>query len=907
MSDNCDWFDAKWYLQEYLDVISLGMYPSFHYLHIGIAEGRKPSPNFSSSFIPSIEQQLALLKQSEWFNSGWYLIEYPDVASSGIDAAVHYLQFGYFEGRYPNDGFKDITKPQIDARLLLLHASEWFDEKWYLDNYPDVAELSLDPAIHYLNYGAAEGRLPGPFFDESFYLSQLNERIDQPSGLLHYLLKGEKLGLKPIRSWEQVPWWWKFNLPSAPKVDLHKLKSAPLPVVVIPVFNAVDALANCLASLKQHRQGISKIIIIDDASTDPQVRELLNEYEEDLLFYSYQNELNQGFSGAANKGIQLAGDADIILLNSDTIVTRGFAQHLRLTAYSEEMIATVTPLSNNAGVFSIPYPPSIEVPSQFGLERFALAIAQASLSQPIAVPTGHGFCLYIRRGALDEAGLFDADAFPRGYGEENDFCRRAAALGWQHLIDPRVYIFHQGTASFACEKPELLTSAQAILEQRYPDYPALICDSFDSDSIHRLRQQGSILASLSWRAAQQIKPRLMFVISSLMGGTPLTNQDLMQALQSDYECFVLHCDSRNLALKHFIGGVYTDIAYCKLSTAIEALPHTSDEYDRVVASWLVEWSIDLVHIRHLAWHSTGLLPAAKTLGISIVHSFHDFYTLCPSVKLLDNNLNYCAAKCTQDMGRCEHELWPKDAFINLKHIQIHDWQYLFAQTLKYCDGFVTTNDSAKALFLTRYPELADKPFEVIPHGRNFESLASLATKPKANEKLRILCPGNLGEAKGLKLIQQLALQRPDIEIHILGIITYDLQLPDNIIIHGSYVREKFGTLAAKIMPHCGAVLSIWPETWCHTLTEMWAIGLPVIGIDIGAVGERIRQSQAGWLSHNSSVEGLEEIIDKMRQPLEWDSKVQAVLNWQSNQGKSQNCHAMAMKYASLYKSLIGNS
>ena len=35
--------------------------------------------------------------------------------------------------------------------------------------------------------------------------------------------------------------------------------------------------------------------------------------------------------------------------------------------------------------------------------------------------------MYLRRAALDEVGLFDAQAFPQGYGEENDWCRRAAA------------------------------------------------------------------------------------------------------------------------------------------------------------------------------------------------------------------------------------------------------------------------------------------------------------------------------------------------------------------------------------------------------------------------------------------------------------------------------------------------
>ncbi|MDF3013438.1 MAG: hypothetical protein K0Q78_1642 [Cellvibrio sp.] len=905
-----EWFDADWYLQQYPDIAAGGMDPSYHYLHHGITEGKRPGPHMDADFLPGFEDQLSLLRNSCWFDADWYLQQNLDIANTGIDPAIHYLQHGIAEGRLPSASFlKSEPTAPLDYRLALLKDSEWFDSDWYLQQYPDVAFAGFDAADHYLNFGAAESRQPGPLFDEGYYLSQLNEPLNQPSGLLHYLVEGKLADLKPVRDWTNVPWWWHLTLPVAPPLNLPSLqllKEQPLPVVVIPVFNAVDSLSDCLASLKQYRQGIAKVILINDASTDPAITDLLDQYKQDSFFNCYHNEHNLGFSGSVNRGFNLAPDADIILLNSDTKVTRGFAQRLRIIAYSSANVATVTPLSNNAGVFSVPSPGANKVPAQFGLTRFALAITQAAVSAPISVPTGHGFCMFIRRAALNEAGLFDAMAFPRGYGEENDFCRRSAALGWQHLIDPRTYIFHQGSASFTTDKPALIAAGHTILTQRYPDYPALVSESFGSDSISRLRQQITTLTRMPLRNAQQIKPRVLYVISTLMGGTPLTNQDLMQALANEYECFVFHCDSERLVLKHFINRVYTEIAEHKLLTPIHALPHTSDEYDQVVASWLIEWSIDLVHVRHLAWHSLGLVSIVKALGIPLIISFHDFYTLCPSVKLLDNNQQYCAAQCTQGSGTCAHELWPKDAFSNLKHDQIHQWQQLFSQTLQACDAFVTTIQPAKELFLARYPALAEKPFKVIAHGRDFDHFGHLAVRPEQGEKLRLLCPGNIGEAKGLGLIQQLAFLRQDIEIHILGIITSELLLPDNVVIHGPYIREQFFTRVAEIKPHCGAILSIWPETWCHTLTEMWAAGIPVIGIDIGAVGERIRHDQAGWLVQDNTLEALEATINRVRLPSEWENKYQAVVDWQSSQDEAQTCQGMAKEYSLLYRSLIGH-
>ncbi len=50
-----------------------------------------------------------------------------------------------------------------------------------------------------------------------------------------------------------------------------------------------------------------------------------------------------------------------------------------------------------------------------------------------------------------------------------------------------------------------------------------------------------------------------------------------------------------------------------------------------------------------------------------------------------------------------------------------------------------------------------------------------------------------------------------------------------------------------IAPHMGLLLSIVPETFSYTLSEMWAAGIPVLATRLGAFGDRIRDGQNGWL------------------------------------------------------------
>ncbi|MBM6583758.1 glycosyltransferase family 61 protein [Microvirga sp. BT689] len=102
------------------------------------------------------------------FDPIWYLAQYADVGRSGLDPLIHYLEHGAAEGRDP---------------------SPLFDTDWYLTQYPDVAESGLNPLVHYLKYGAAEGRDPSPLFDTDWYLAQYPEAAGSGLNPLVYYLK----------------------------------------------------------------------------------------------------------------------------------------------------------------------------------------------------------------------------------------------------------------------------------------------------------------------------------------------------------------------------------------------------------------------------------------------------------------------------------------------------------------------------------------------------------------------------------------------------------------------------------------------------------------------------------------------------------------------------------------------
>ena len=267
--------------------------------------------------------------------------------------------------------------------------------------------------------------------------------------------------------------------------------------------------------------------------------------------------------------------------------------------------------------------------------------------------------MYIRRKCIEETGPFDENAFPRGYGEENDFCMRAGALGWKHIVDDSTLVAHERSASFGRERETLVAQGLAEINARYPDYGERVRQFLESDALREacehVRQVNDCLAG----ADVAVRPRVLFVIAALhdTGGTLQTNRDLMSALDGRVEPFLLRSDGRLVELYDCRGAEQVLLDYRVLREPIRAFPHRSAEYDAIVAQWMFDHAIELVHVRHIALHGLGLIDVAHDLMLPVIFSFHDYYTVCPTVKLLDERLVFCGGKCTSTPGHCIPELW----------------------------------------------------------------------------------------------------------------------------------------------------------------------------------------------------------------------------------------------------------
>ena len=371
--------------------------------------------------------------------------------------------------------------------------------------------------------------------------------------------------------------------------------------IVIPVFNALAEVQACLKSVVEHSKPYDiEIIVVNDGS-DAETSYWLERFAADSeQCRLINNPQNLGYTKSVNVGFRAARADYVVALNSDTIVTPRWIQSLLRCARSAPRIGIVGPLSNAASWQSVPdlYDSNNqfavnEIPQGFTLEAFSELVSGASARSYPQVPFVNGFCFMVSRAVIDEIGFFDEQAFPAGYGEENDYCIRAAKAGFTLAIADDCYVYHVKSASFGHEKrKELAKAGSMALKEKYgrhyvEEAAAAIRASSALDDI-RVRVRNSLplkaAGEKSIRARKNI-PSILFLlpVSGGGGGVHSIVQECMgmQALGVDARIAV----PKKHVEKYF--AVYADIdSREKLFLPFETseLAEVCADYDVVIAT-----------------------------------------------------------------------------------------------------------------------------------------------------------------------------------------------------------------------------------------------------------------------------------------------------------------------------------
>lgn len=677
--------------------------------------------------------------------------------------------------------------------------------------------------------------------------------------------------------------------------------------IIIPVYNAPEELRECVESILRFEDTTSyQIIIINDCSPDAEVKKYLATLSNIENIHILENEYNLGFVGTVNKGMMYS-ENDVILLNSDTVVTKSWLRKLKEAAYSHESIATVTPFTNNGTICSVPnFNEDNEIPDGFTVETFSTFVEHVSEKKYPEIPTAVGFCMYIKRSVINVVGLFDAETFGKGYGEENDFCCRVIEHGYINILADDTFIYHKGSMSFQGDKSALLLSNLAKLNKRYPYYEKKIHDFvFQNNTIMPLLENIKVRMS-QYKDSSISKKNILYIMHNFfdfpynhpVGGTEFHVKDLTEELSHEYNVYIMVTNGREIVLKQY--REQEEVAKLRFALKEELLlTHFSHrEYSELLSGILTSFNIHIVHIHHLIKHSFDAPSVAKKLGIPVIMTLHDFYLFCPKINLLDEKNQFCLDKRSEEKcGRC----------LGTTH-QFHTnflktWKEKVFEMMKFVDLFITPSNTTKNMFEVEFPDLVGKLVSV-EHGINWgDQIKSDLFMDSTKSNFNVGFLGGLAPTKGSDLIYKFitAYSKNNITWHLIGGIgdqRLNLVNKKNVVKHGRYNKEEISGILKENKIDIILLLSPWPETYSYTLSEAWSHDIPVLVTPIGALKERVSAVGGGWIADSMNYEDISIKLNEVlvSYPDSFSKAIQSI-----RESKKKDINYMINEYSNIYK------
>lgn len=605
--------------------------------------------------------------------------------------------------------------------------------------------------------------------------------------------------------------------------------------IVVPVYNGYQYLDDLFEGIGRtsvpHR-----IIVVDDRSPDERVLPALKGYlascPGSILI---ENERNMGFVASVNKGL-LASRGDVVIVNTDVVTPQGWLERLMAPIWGDESVSSVTPFTNSGTICSFPHF-CCDNDLPFGMSVDEVDSYFRGLS-PVyrEIPTGVGFCMAMSRDALDRVGLLDEATFGRGYGEENDWCRRAIEAGYKNVQANNLYVWHRHGGSFdSAEKQRLSAENLKKLSEKHPNYGADV-DFYISRDPYRDTREYLLIKMILERA-----PRVVLAIAHSLGGGASDHLTKMKSEVLDRGeayleitpefCGVLRCTAEYAGL---IGTFWVR----NLHGALEFI----GAIDELCINELVSYS-------HLGYMLDTLHSYIVHHGVKAKFLVHDFFSICPNYNLINSDGDLC--DIPHNITSCNTCLTQSDYFEkycdDIKDLS--DYRNRWGRLLFACKEVIIFSESTRPYLERAYPYLDN--IVLRPHSAPLP----LQLQATVSSGITIGFLGALSSIKGGEFVESMAayVDSKNMSINFVLIGYSCINAADGLRpisgrrFHetGKYRSFETPLLALKEGVDVFMIPSIWPETFSFTTSEVMAMGYPLAVFDIGAPAERVSCYEKG--------------------------------------------------------------
>ena len=788
-----DGFDIEFYKNSYEDLAKI-MDDDFdfilHYIRHGKIEARNLikftlSPILENKTLiknnKKTSQHYNLLKESNYFDSKYYLSVYDDIKEADVDPIEHYLLYGYKEFRNP---------------------SELFDTKFYIENYSDVKEAGINPLVHYLISGQKEDREPLPSREKSIEASSLTSLFKDHT--------------------------------SIPQFETHN----PIDIV-IPVYNGKEYLEPLFQSLIRNTSMPYRLLVCDDKSSNNEVLPLLKKIQEenkDIDFLLLENEQNIGFIGTVNRLAELTQN-HFVLLNTDTEVPPFWIERLMYPIFEMQNIASTTPFTNAGTICSFPnYLEDNPIFENMNVEELDSYFQKVNFEETyIEIPTGVGFCMGVNKELVNKIGMFDT-IFGKGYGEENDWCQRAIVNGYKNIHVPNLFVYHKHGGSFPSEeKKRLIANNSVILNKKHIDFDKQVHSIIVKNELDALRN--SIVFKI--KSAKNYSA-LIFDHSLGGGANHYTDDEIKKRLSASQLVCLVQYDfgySKSYKCKLMYDDELFRFASKSIFDILEVL--SLFKFDEIFINSFVSYP----NVQDIIKVALSLQNQNQGKLVVPIHDFFPLcpsYTLLNEKTTycgVPSDYNECEKCLTQNKG--EFKIFENETSIERWR---KSWQKLFDvadEVLCFSNSskkiFAKAYPSYGQKVVVKPHDIAGR-YEKIYNPDTMQDELRIGILGGINEAKGANIVKNL--------VQFIDDNKLNAKVILIGDIALSIDSP-SFYKTGRYTIEKLPELVKELKIGEFLIPSIWPETFSYTTDEIMQLGYPLTVFDLGAPAERVCDYEFG--------------------------------------------------------------
>lgn len=343
------------------------------------------------------------------------------------------------------------------------------------------------------------------------------------------------------------------------------------------------------------------------------------------------------------------------------------------------------------------------------------------------------------------------------------------------------------------------------------------------------------------------KKKLLFVSHNVIsrqpfGGVEVYLNSIINKVNVEYDVYIfvpdITCGYGSSYL--LLNKDYSTLEKFSYKNKIDDTCLSDFERENGFCKLIEKYNFDIVHYHHLIGHVPSLPFVSKALGVKSILSIHDYYYICDSFNLLNGENKFCNV-IQSTMETCDICAYNRNGLLPG---EIRKRRAFFERMLSCVDSVIANSQTTQCYYKAIYPGLIDIQVLSIPG----TVLQRKNTERVTGRTLKVAILGNFSFNKGANVLIDVfqQMEKDDIEFHVFGRVDerYDINL-NNVFMHEGYdvnsISERLGEMTLSLH------MSIWPETFCMTLSEAWANGVIPIVTKIGALAERVSNFVDGFI------------------------------------------------------------